>query len=48
PTYGLGQIVSLERRTGRPFVTVEFEDRSSRAWALEFCPLERVDFDEIG
>jgi hypothetical protein len=44
----LGQVLSLERRAKRTHVRVRFEDGATRAWALEFADLVRVDFDDVG
>lgn len=48
PQHGLGQVLSLERRATRTHVRVRFKDGATRAWALEFADLVRVDFDDVG
>ena len=48
PTYGLGQITGLHRGARRTHVDVRFEDGTDQSWVLEFAPLERVEYDDVG
>ena len=48
PTQGLGQILGFERGARRTHVDVQFRNGSRLKWVLEFTPLERVDFEEMG
>jgi len=47
PRHGMGQVLALERVARHTHVRVRFEDGATRAWALEFAELQRVDFDEL-
>lgn len=48
PVYGLGQVMSIHRSAGLTYVSVQFKNGSRRSLVLEFVPLRRVDFDDVG
>jgi hypothetical protein len=48
PNHGLGQVTEIERGPSRTHVRVRFRDGLTRAYALEFSDLQRVEFDEVG
>ncbi|UCF35147.1 MAG: hypothetical protein JSV78_07545, partial [Phycisphaerales bacterium] len=48
PLHGLGQIKSFERNIGGTKVDILFQEGGRRSMYLEYAPLERVDFDEVG
>lgn len=48
PVHGVGKILSLHRGAKRTHADVQFRNGPRLAWVLEFAPLERVDFDEVG
>ena len=48
PEHGLGQILSLRPGLKGTHVDVQFKDGPRKTWLLEFAPLKRVDFDDVG
>jgi hypothetical protein len=48
PLHGLGQIQGFERNIGGTKLDILFEEGGRRSMYLEYAPLERVEFDEVG
>lgn len=46
--YGLGRILSIRSGGRRTLADIEFRSGPKKTFVLEFCSLERVDFDEVG